>query len=118
MGSTQVAGTSDTPYKQWCVVYDRRTGAVVHIHQFIALSSDEARSEDELASQAIEQATRRFGKDFLEVAHPEDATPLDSNTRYSVDLESGAVRYEKLLRSLAVSGRSSPHSRSETHPPR
>jgi hypothetical protein len=96
MGSIQIAGTGITPYKQWCVVYDRRTGAVVHIHQYIALSgSDEARSADELGSQAMEQATERLDSEFLDVAHPADDTPLESNTRYSVDLESVSVRYEK-----------------------
>jgi hypothetical protein len=109
MGSTQIAGTGDTAHEQWCVVYDRRTGAVEHIHQYIALSgSDQALSEDELASQAIEQAeqasqafeqaNKRFDKDFLDVAHPADDTPLDFTNRYSVDLESGSVRYEKLSR--------------------
>ena len=98
MGSTQIAGTGDTPHEQWCVVYDRRTGAVVHIHQYIALSgSDQALSADDLASQAIEQAAERvFDKDFFDVAHPAHDTPLGFNNHYSVDLESGSVRYEKL----------------------
>jgi hypothetical protein len=106
MGSTQIAGIDYTPHEQWCVVYDRRTGAVVHIHQYIALSGDqEALSADELASQAIEQALqvteeadRRFEKDYVDVAHPADDTPLDFNNRYSVDLESRSVRYEQRSR--------------------
>jgi hypothetical protein len=106
MVSTQIAGTGDTPHQQWCVVYDRCTGAVVHIHQYIALSGDqEALSADELASQAIEralqateEANRRFDKDDLDAAHPADDTPLDFNNRYSVDPESGSVRYEQRSR--------------------
>ena len=108
MGSTQIAGTGDTgtPHEQWCVIYDRRTGDVVHLHQYIALSgSDHALSADELASQAfekaelasqqvIEQATARVDKDVMDVAHPAEDTPLDYTYRYSVDLESGRIRYE------------------------
>lgn len=109
MGSTQIAGTGDTPHEQWCVVYDRRTGDVVHIHQYVALSGiDYALSEDDLASQAIEQAsqaieqaTKHFDKYYLNVAHPADDTPLESTNRYSVNLESGSVRYEKLSLSRA-----------------
>src|SRR4051794_6331137 len=108
MGSTQIAGTGDTvtPHEQWCVIYDRRTGDVVHLHQYIALSgSDHALSADELALQAfdkaeqasqqtIEQATVRVDKDVMDVAHPAAYTPLDFSKRYRVDLESGEVRSE------------------------
>jgi hypothetical protein len=105
MGSTQIADTGDTttPHEQWCLVYDRRTGDLVHVHQYIALSgSDHALSEDELAPQAVEQAlkasegaNRHFEKDQLDVAYPADDTPLDFSYRHSVDRESGAIRYEK-----------------------
>ena len=103
MESTQIAGTGDTvtPHEQWCVLYDRRTGAVVHLHQYIALSgSDQALSQEELATQAVEQAlqategTRLFEKYYVNVAHPADDMPLDYSKRYSVDLESGRIRYE------------------------
>jgi hypothetical protein len=99
MRATESVGQHDSPHTQWCVVYDRRTGAVVHIHQNIAVSSNDACSASELESAAIEQADRRLDREFLSTARPADDTPLDFNARYRVDLESGSVRREPLSRS-------------------
>lgn len=99
MESTEFQGKGEAPQTQWCLVYDRRTGAVVHIHQYIAASRDEAGSPNQLASQAIEQASKRQGREFLEVAYPADDAPLDFNARYRVDPASARVSSETLWRS-------------------
>jgi hypothetical protein len=98
MQSTEIAPKGDAPYTQWCVVYDRRTGAVVHIHQHIAVSSKDALSAGQLTSQAMEQASKERGNEFFDVAHPADDTPLEVNTRYRVELESGRIRCDKQWR--------------------
>jgi hypothetical protein len=99
MESTGVKGKPDAPHTQWCVVYDRRTGAVVHIHQYVAASRADACTCEQLAEQAMEQATRRHGRECLEVAYPSEDIALDFNARYRVDPGSGEVRSEKLRRS-------------------
>lgn len=99
MESTEAGRPTDaSPHTQWCVVFDSTTGAVVHIHQFIALSRADACSPDELSKQAIEQARYRQGGRALKVGHPSDDTPLDYNGRYRVDPATGRVLVEKLRR--------------------
>jgi hypothetical protein len=98
MESTGFGEDREEPRTQWCLVYDRRTGAVVHIHQFIAAAPDGVVSPERLASQAIEQASKRQGQEFLEVAYPDDVS-LDINARYRVDPASGRVTSETVLRS-------------------
>lgn len=94
MQVTETAGDADAGHVQWCVVYDSRSGAVIHVHQHIALSRKEACATEALASEAIEQAAKRHGSEFLCVAEPADDVPLDYNARYRVDLGSGHVLWE------------------------
>ena len=93
------------PYRQWCVVYDYRTGAVIHTHEYIALSQKEACPLDELAEQAIEQAVCAIeqapidlglDEEFLKVGYPSEDTPLEPDIRYYVDLKSGNVLWKKV----------------------
>ncbi len=92
-------------YRKWCVVYDYRTGAVMHIHQNIAPSKEEICPPNKLAEDAIKQATNAMervpidlacDKEFLKVGHPSEDTPLEPDIYYYVDLESNKVLWKRV----------------------
>src|SRR4051812_32969547 len=62
------------------------------------ISDDQACSAYELATQAMEQASRRIDRRFLDVAYPASDVPLDIDTRYQVDLESRSIGRTKRSR--------------------
>jgi hypothetical protein len=95
---------SQSPTTQWCVVFDTRTGNVVHVHQFIALRSADALSREELAELALGQVSSgdlepaealpsRDAPDrgYLDVAWPAADVRLGSGERLHVDLETRQV---------------------------
>ena len=98
MESTEMKRTPDAPHTQWCLVYDATTGAVVHIHQYVAASRADACSLEELGRQATEQAGKQHEMRSLKVGYPSGDIPLLYNVRYRVEPATGSVRFEKLHR--------------------
>lgn len=72
---------------QWCAIVDSREQRVVHIHQYIAADESGMLSPEELARQAIEQASPHSERESLTVVHPEPDTPFGPDMRYSVGSE-------------------------------
>jgi len=96
---------------EWCVVFDARTGDVVHIHQVIALGGSALPPRAEIAEQALSHVppSEMFGpaeglargeipsRASLEVAFPaENIRPEDvgpwSSQRLRVDLDTRQIR--------------------------
>ena len=96
-----VQASEGEPLTQWCLVYDRNTGAVVHIHQHISFGRSRAPEADlaeaalEHAVQTLEEARADYERDSLRVAHPPEEISLSPELIYRVDVDSGRVRAER-----------------------
>lgn len=81
---------------EWCVVYDVRTGKVVHIHQVVFAEAREPRSSEELEQEALEMAAGRHPRENLRVAHPSGDIQLAPDLDYRVDTQSGRLRAQSV----------------------
>ena len=80
-----------------CFVYDKRTGKVVHIHQFIAADPDGKCSKEEMEKSALSLAPTRCNRAHLGVVHLDEADQrLNPEFIYRVDLNT-----QKLIRERA-----------------
>ena len=72
------------------VVYDKRTGLVVHTATFYALGSDDpiACPEDEVLSLAAQEA-ERDGADLAVARAPKDFDPGDRTKTLTIDAKKG-----------------------------
>jgi hypothetical protein len=80
-----------TPRSAWCAVYDRETGEVVHVHEFIGLEvSDEPEHtraiRAEVALAHVRQHTRTGAKN-LAVVHGDPKNPPGIADRLAYDLK-------------------------------
>jgi len=75
---------------QWCMIYDKRTGEIIHTHQFLPLSSDDYYSKEDLEKKAIEFLSPENKKnlEFLNVFHPPKDLHFDPSMNYKINLES------------------------------
>jgi hypothetical protein len=51
-----------------CVVYDKKTGGILHIHQLISMPGAKPRSMEALHARALELAGKMTGKKMTELA--------------------------------------------------
>lgn len=80
-----------------CFVYDKRTGNVVHIHQFIADDPNGKCSREEMEKSALTLAPTRCDRAFLAVLHSDEADQqLSPEFIYRVDCNT-----QKLIRERA-----------------
>ena len=79
---------------QACVVYDKRTGAVVHTHTFVPAEPGAEREPGALVEAALEAVADYADREYLEakVVPPSAFVPGAS---YRVDPETGAVELQQ-----------------------
>src|SRR5579872_327884 len=80
------------PYDKWSMVvlYDPKTGDIVHTHQAVTTRGGTHPDEPALEKEAAEHAARMrsvAGMSFLHV----DPRMVDLNTRYTVDLKNRSL---------------------------
>ena len=78
---------------QWCLVYDKRTGSVVHVHQFFALSKSALMSQERLEQAALAEIAPPLRKETssLAVFHPNTGEPFEPMRSYRIDAKSGTL---------------------------
>jgi hypothetical protein len=92
---------------QWCLVYDTRTGKVVHAHQFFALSKSALMSQERLEHAALAEIAPHLRKETSSFAvfHPTSDEPFEPMQRYRVDVKSGALTKTTFDPHARVTGR-------------
>lgn len=85
------AREGEEPHHQWCLVYEVESSRVVHLHQHIAISPDEALAKEQLAEAALAQVPSGVPRERLAVAHPDPGVELGPDMTYVIDPESGRV---------------------------
>ena len=90
--------SNDRTLFQWCMVYDKRTGEIIHTHQFYPLSNNDLYSKDDLEKIAIEflSPESKSNMEFLGVVHPPKDLVLDPNMIYKINLESQSLISEPI----------------------
>ena len=78
-------------HQQWCVFYDRGSGRVVHVHEYLARSRDNAVTAGELIEQARRTVGDRLDHERVRVFHPPEGMRLDANAIYAVDVKEGKL---------------------------
>jgi len=90
---------------QQCLVYDNRTGKVIHTHQFVPISQNDLKSKQDLEKMAISHIPicRRDNIDILNTFHPEptdieviNLTHKDPMLTYKIDLETKSIITEQI----------------------
>lgn len=78
---------------QACVVYDTRTGAVVHTHTFVPGEPGGRMDTSTLADAALEAVAGRTDREYLAVKEvPPEA--FEPGSAYRVEPETGTIRPE------------------------
>lgn len=75
---------------QWCLIYERPTGKVIHIHQFLPLTANDRMPREELEKAAMTalEPERRGQTERLGVFHAGSGDRLEPGMIYSVDPDS------------------------------
>ncbi len=85
----------DSSPTQTCVVYDQRTGRVVHVHDFVPAEPGGSSAPSEMRAAALDATSSLAEKQYLAIAEvPEDL--LGSEGAYRVNAETGKVYAEPL----------------------
>ena len=71
--------------RQTSFVYDKRTGEVVHIHQFLPLDAEGHCDEAEMEQTALHLAASRIDRKELAVLHHKGELNLEPHLEYRVD---------------------------------
>jgi hypothetical protein len=79
--------------KTW-FVYDRRTGKVVHIHQFIPASPGGTCSDREMEETALKLAPAAWDRANLSVLHHDKELDINPKYQYRVNIKSRALVVE------------------------
>jgi len=72
---------------QWCLIYEKATGKVIHIHQFLPLTANDRMPREELEKAAMTalEPQRRGQTESLGVFHAQAGDRLEPGIVYSVD---------------------------------
>ena len=83
---------------QWCLIYERRTGKVVHIHQFLPLTTDDLMSHEALEKAALAELApdSHPNADSFGVFHPKANAVLEPNVEYVIDLKSHSLSGKRI----------------------
>jgi hypothetical protein len=84
-------GEEYQPSIQWCIVYDSTTKRILFIQRIVSTSVNDVKSQADLASLALENASMYFARNRLAVLHPEDDS-VDPSLVDSIDPESMTLR--------------------------
>jgi hypothetical protein len=98
---SEYVGPGPHPVSQWCAVYDTRSGAVVHIHEHVALSEADRRSERQLTADALAALGPQDDGARHAVAHPRPGVALERGARYRVRTSDRVLRSERRERPTA-----------------
>ena len=79
--------------KTW-FVYDRRTGKVMHIHQFIPAHPGGTCSDREMEETALKLAPAVADRAYLSVLYHEEELDINPEHQYRVDIEKGTLIVE------------------------
>lgn len=101
MVDSEYVGPDPHPVTQWCAIYDTRSGAVVHIHEHIALGEGERRSERQLAADGLAALGPQDDGARHAVAYPRPGVPLERGARYRVRTSDRVIRSESRERPAA-----------------
>lgn len=101
----------ETPFyatpTQRCLVYDKRTGKVIHVHDFIGTDSKSKLSTAEMETQALTYAGDQIEKEHMAIT--EAIGDLDAaDITYSVDIGTGMVIATPLGQNPSTLGQGSP----------
>jgi len=101
----------ETPFyatpTQRCLVYDKRTGQVIHVHDFIGTDSKSRLSTAEMETQALTYAGDQIEKEHMSIT--EATGDLDAtDITYRVDIGTGAVIATSLGQNPNTLGQGSP----------
>jgi len=89
------SSTDEAPTSQFCLVYEKDTGKVVHIHEFIPAEPSSGCSREELEIQALQLAPTKYPRSGLAAFHPTTHQVFKRHFRYQVDTRRNALLVEK-----------------------
>lgn len=89
------SSTEEPIRSQFCLVYDKETGKVVHIHEFISAEPSGAVSSEILETQALQLAPTKFERHRLAVFHPEKGQVFGRQFRYRIDCQKQTLIIDK-----------------------
>ena len=81
------------PTKTW-FVYDKRTGKVVHIHQFVPAQPGGTCSDREMEETALNLAPAAWNRSQLSILQHDKELALHPEHRYRVDIKKRALVVE------------------------
>lgn len=89
---------SEENVSQWCMIYDKRTGEIIHTHQFYPLSANDLYSKKDLEKIAIGflSSDNKSKMKFLGVFHPTKDLHLNPNMKYKIALKSKSLISEPI----------------------
>ena len=87
--------TDEPTRSQFCLVYDKESGKVVHIHELVLAEPSSACSRETLAAQALQLAPTKYERNRLAVFHPEEGQALSRQFKYRIDGQRQALIVEK-----------------------
>jgi hypothetical protein len=80
------SGTAVEPIaRQTAFVYDKKTGAVAHVHQYAPLREGDFRSDAEMQRMALANTSAKLPRAQAGVLHQRGALQLDAGVSYRVD---------------------------------
>jgi hypothetical protein len=81
------ARMKQSPKMDTRVIYDRETGAILHIHQSVALPGIELPDDEELNAAAIELATKATGRSPTQIEVLNVGEELKTGHAYRVNVQ-------------------------------
>jgi hypothetical protein len=98
-------------------VYDRRTGKVVHVHQFVPYERNGTISDREMEEMALSLAPASLNRERLGVLHQGRDLELSPERIYRVDVKTGKlVAKEVVAKSPQATARRRPARRTAAKP--
>lgn len=85
------ASTGQPANSQFCLVYDKATGEVVHVHEFVSDDPKGSCSRETLEKQALELAPTKYERASLAVFHPDRGQRFSHNDIYRIDRQKNAL---------------------------
>src|SRR5688500_9979587 len=71
----EISSTAELEYHQVCIVYQRRSGKIVHVHEVLTLRGGETPTNEQVEARAVElAATKLKDRAALATLHVDPAT--------------------------------------------
>jgi hypothetical protein len=104
------SSTDESLASQFCLVYEKQTGKVVHIHEFISVDPAGRCAPDELETQALQLAPAKYARSDLATFHPKPDQIVSRQFKYRVDCDRNKLLIEKASEASASDLRTSRHA--------